>query len=72
MVPGNHDVDRAVINGNLQIQNVQHAIASTPRASREAVEKRYLASTATSPLRPGEGLKGGLVLTSLGAVLHLK
>lgn len=35
VVPGNHDVDRGMIRNGVPIQNVQHAIASAPLASRE-------------------------------------
>ena len=50
VVPGNHDVDRAIIKDNLQIQNVQHAIASTPRASREWKLKQQLRDETTGQL----------------------
>lgn len=42
VVPGNHDVDRAAIKGSVQIQNVQHAIASTDLAKREWKLKQQL------------------------------
>lgn len=35
VVPGNHDVDRAMIKAGVPIQNVQHAIASTRLQDRE-------------------------------------
>lgn len=42
VVPGNHDVDRAVIKGSVPIQNVQHAIASSALSSREWKLKQQL------------------------------
>ncbi len=42
VVPGNHDVDRGIIKGSVQIQNVQHAIASTPLGDREWKLKQQL------------------------------
>lgn len=50
MVPGNHDVDRAVIKNSVQIQNVHHAITSTPLASREWKLKQQLRDPATGQL----------------------
>lgn len=50
VVPGNHDVDRAIIKGSVQIQNVQHAIASTPLANREWKLKQQLRDEATGQL----------------------
>ncbi|MFH0022924.1 metallophosphoesterase [Pseudomonas fluorescens] len=42
VVPGNHDVDRSVIRKSVQIQNVQHAIASASLADREWKLKQQL------------------------------
>ena len=42
VVPGNHDVDRSIIKGSVQIQNVQHVIASTALANREWKLKQQL------------------------------
>jgi predicted MPP superfamily phosphohydrolase len=50
VVPGNHDVDRAIIKGSVQIQNVQHAIASTALAKREWKLKQQLRDKATGQL----------------------
>lgn len=50
VVPGNHDVDRAIIKNNLQIQNVQQAIASTTLANREWKLKQQLRDDATGQL----------------------
>ena len=50
VVPGNHDVDRGVIKGSVQIQNVQHAIASTPLNDREWKLKQQLRDEATGQL----------------------
>jgi 3',5'-cyclic AMP phosphodiesterase CpdA len=50
VVPGNHDVDRAIIKGSVQIQNVQHVIASTPLANREWKLKQQLRDEATGQL----------------------
>ena len=50
VVPGNHDVDRAIIKGSVQIQNVQHAIASTPLVHREWKLKQQLRDETTGQL----------------------
>lgn len=50
VVPGNHDVDRAIIRGSVQIQNVQHAIASTALANREWKLKQQLRDETTGQL----------------------
>lgn len=50
VVPGNHDVDRGVISKSIQIQNVQHAIASTPLAHREWSLKQQLRDETTGQL----------------------
>lgn len=50
VVPGNHDVDRATIKASVQIQNVQHAIASAPLANREWKLKQQLRDGATGQL----------------------
>jgi 3',5'-cyclic AMP phosphodiesterase CpdA len=50
VVPGNHDVDRAIIRDSVQIQNVQHAIASTSLANREWKLKQQLRDGATGQL----------------------
>ncbi|MGO4367768.1 metallophosphoesterase [Pseudomonas sp. PAB10] len=50
VVPGNHDVDRGIIKGSVQIQNVQHAIASTPLAGREWKLKQQLRDETTGQL----------------------
>lgn len=50
VVPGNHDVDRGVIKNSVQIQNVQHAIASTPLANREWRLRQQLQDEATGQL----------------------
>jgi len=50
MVPGNHDVDRSVINGSVQIQTIQHAIASMPLAEREWKLKQLLRDGTTGQL----------------------
>lgn len=50
VVPGNHDVDREIIKGNVQIQNVQHVIASTPLANREWKLRQQLRNEATGQL----------------------
>jgi predicted MPP superfamily phosphohydrolase len=42
VVPGNHDVDRAMIKDGVSIQNVQHAIGSTALAKREAKLRQQL------------------------------
>lgn len=50
VVPGNHDVDRGIIKSSVQIQNVQHAIASTPLANREWRLRQQLQDDATGQL----------------------
>lgn len=50
VVPGNHDVDRGIIEGSVQIQNVQHAIASTPLTNREWKLKQQLRDETTGQL----------------------
>jgi 3',5'-cyclic AMP phosphodiesterase CpdA len=50
VVPGNHDVDRAIIKGSVQIQNAQHAIVSTPLANREWKLKQQLGDETTGQL----------------------
>lgn len=50
VVPGNHDVDRGIINGSVPIQNVQHAIASTPLTNREWKLKQQLRDETTGQL----------------------
>jgi hypothetical protein len=50
VVPGNHDVDRGVIKGSVQIQNVQHAIASTELRDREWKLKQQLRDPTTGRL----------------------
>ena len=50
VVPGNHDVDRGIIKGSVQIQNVQHAIASTPLTNREWKLKQQLRDETTGQL----------------------
>lgn len=50
VVPGNHDVDRSIIKGSVQIQNVQHAIASTALANREWKLKQQLWDQTTGQL----------------------
>lgn len=50
VVPGNHDVDRGIIKGSVQIQNVQHAIASTAIAEREWKLRQQLRDAVTGPL----------------------
>lgn len=50
VVPGNHDVDRAIIKKSVQIQNVQHVIASTPLADREWKLRQQLKDEATGQL----------------------
>lgn len=50
VVPGNHDVDRGAIKGSVQIQNVQHAIASTVLGNREWKLKQQLRDAITGPL----------------------
>lgn len=50
VVPGNHDVDRSVIRGSVQIQNAQHAIASTALANREWKLRQQLRDEATGQL----------------------
>lgn len=50
VVPGNHDVDRGIIKNSVQIQNVQHAIASTSLVNREWKLKQQLRDEATGQL----------------------
>jgi len=50
VVPGNHDVDRKIIKGSVQIQNVQHAIASTPLPNREWRLRQQLGDAVTGQL----------------------
>lgn len=50
VVPGNHDVDRAIIRKSVQIQNVQNVIASTPLPDREWRLKQQLRDEATGQL----------------------
>jgi predicted MPP superfamily phosphohydrolase len=50
VVPGNHDVDRSVIRGSVQIQNVQHAIASSTPINREWKLRQQLADPVTGQL----------------------
>ncbi|KKA10421.1 hypothetical protein VP03_29445 [Sinorhizobium meliloti] len=50
VVPGNHDVDRGIIKGSVQIQNVQHAIASTALSNREWKLKQQLRDATTGAL----------------------
>lgn len=50
VVPGNHDVDRGIVKGSVQIQNVQHAIASTPLTNREWKLKQQLRDETTGQL----------------------
>lgn len=50
VVPGNHDVDRGVIGKSVQIQNVQHAIASAPLDRREWKLKQQLRDEASGQL----------------------
>lgn len=50
VVPGNHDVDRSVIKGSVQIQNVQQVIASTPLANREWKLKQQLRDATSGQL----------------------
>jgi len=42
VVPGNHDVDRGMIGKAVPIQNVQHAVASSPAAKREGKLRQQL------------------------------
>lgn len=42
VVPGNHDVDRKVIENNVAVQNVHYAIASTELSNRESKLKQQL------------------------------
>jgi hypothetical protein len=42
VVPGNHDVDRKVIEKSVPTQNVQHAIYSAPGEQRESTLRRQL------------------------------
>jgi predicted phosphodiesterase len=50
VVPGNHDVDRGIIKGSVQIQNVQNAIASAPLTNREWKLKQQLGDETTGQL----------------------
>ncbi len=50
VVPGNHDVDRRIIGDSVQIQNVQHAIASTDLGNREWRLRQQLMDATTGPL----------------------
>lgn len=50
VVPGNHDVDRNIIKGSVQIQNAQHAIASTPLHNREWKLRQQLWDAETGQL----------------------
>ena len=50
VVPGNHDVDRGVIKGSVQIQNVQHVIASTALTDREWKLRQQLREETTGQL----------------------
>ncbi len=50
VVPGNHDVDRGLIGNSVQIQNVQHAIASAPLDRREWRLKQQLGDEASGQL----------------------
>jgi 3',5'-cyclic AMP phosphodiesterase CpdA len=50
VVPGNHDVDRGIIKGSVQIQNVQDVIASSPLTNREWKLKQQLRDETTGQL----------------------
>jgi len=50
VVPGNHDVDREIIRKSVPIQNVQHAIVSTPLDQREWKLKQQLRDETTGQL----------------------
>ncbi|MCP1442497.1 putative MPP superfamily phosphohydrolase [Pseudomonas sp. GGS8] len=50
VVPGNHDVDRAVIKASVPIQNVQHAISSASLQDREWKLRQQLGDAASGQL----------------------
>ncbi|WP_294642970.1 metallophosphoesterase [uncultured Aureimonas sp.] len=43
VVPGNHDVDRAIAGRHVGLQNAQHRLSRTPLADRERALRRQLA-----------------------------